>query len=196
MESKPFPIFPSPSQTDDTIEICSGPSTTPSARRKFRYLPSDGYTALRGKRPSTLIFARTQLAHRSCDGNQNTSTMSVKLRRRRIASSSRRKFKASQVASTIPRRIFIVTFIPCVQLQRRTQVDAMAAGLPALAAEKSHMSAIKTLARAVFHATTRHPNSITWQGSLVVPPWVRNGGFVANGIKVTVCAASLTCCLP
>ena len=72
-----------------------------------------------------------------------------------------------------------------LQVQRRTQVDAMSAGLPCMR-EKTYITATRVLARGTVHATTRNPTSITWSGAIVLPPCVRNGGFVASGIKVTV----------
>ncbi|KAJ3553979.1 hypothetical protein NM688_g3343 [Phlebia brevispora] len=72
-----------------------------------------------------------------------------------------------------------------VSLQRQTQVDALAAGMPTMR-ENTHIAAVKTLVRGVIHAMTRSSNSITWSGAVELPPSVRSGGFVGSGIKVNV----------
>lgn len=72
-----------------------------------------------------------------------------------------------------------------LDLQRRTQVDALSADMP-IVQEKTHITALKTLARGVAHTTTKNTNCVTWSGAIVLPPCVRNGGFVGSGIKVTV----------
>ncbi len=70
-------------------------------------------------------------------------------------------------------------------LLRNTQADALAAGMPILR-DSTHMVSTKTIARGMVHSSTRNSNSVTWAGAVVIPQCIRNSGFTARGIKVTV----------
>ncbi|KAI0784814.1 hypothetical protein C8Q75DRAFT_370701 [Abortiporus biennis] len=74
-----------------------------------------------------------------------------------------------------------------IQLQRRTTVDANAAGMGAFSKEKSHMVSSKFIGQGIIHSSTRNLNSITWSGTITVPSKVTIGGFSVSGIKVMDC---------
>ncbi|KAI0077848.1 hypothetical protein K474DRAFT_1749404 [Panus rudis PR-1116 ss-1] len=71
-----------------------------------------------------------------------------------------------------------------VYVQRRVQVDARTAGMP-IAEEKSHMLSIRCLAQGEIHNSSRGKKSMTWSGTITIPPTVCTGGFSASGVKVT-----------
>ena len=73
-----------------------------------------------------------------------------------------------------------------LSLQRRTQIDALAAGMPELAQGRTHIRAMDAIAQGSVHTTMRTADSMTWSGAICLPPTVLDGGFVASGIKVTV----------
>lgn len=88
-----------------------------------------------------------------------------------------RKRSGSSAASSSP---------VMVQLQRRSTVDAIAAGMP-IDEEKGHMTSMKMIGQGVIQGSNRGPSSITWSGMIVVPPKITSVGFTASGLKVLDC---------
>lgn len=81
----------------------------------------------------------------------------------------------------------IVRYPPPVRLllQRRTQVDVLAASLPCMQVPETHISASKHIASGAVQTVHRDGNKIVWSGSIMVPDRVKCGGFVAMGLHVT-----------
>jgi len=71
-----------------------------------------------------------------------------------------------------------------IQLQRRTLVDALAAGMVVLN-QKSHMLSCKAIGKGIVHSSSRTVNSVTWSGTILISPTITDGGFAASGIKVS-----------
>lgn len=71
-----------------------------------------------------------------------------------------------------------------VHVQRRTKVDALAAGMLA-ASDKTHMLSEKSIGQGYIHSSTRKFHSMTWSGVILIPSKITYGGFAASGIQVS-----------
>ena len=71
-----------------------------------------------------------------------------------------------------------------VRLQRRTTVDIVGSE------SQQQLTITKVLALGTIHSSTRNAKSVTWSGSIVLPPHVQCGGFSASGINIAVSSFS------
>ncbi|KAH8085415.1 hypothetical protein BXZ70DRAFT_559721 [Cristinia sonorae] len=66
-----------------------------------------------------------------------------------------------------------------VKIQRRTVVDIKLPG------NEHSVNTTRVLALGMIHTCTRGAKSVTWSGTITLPPTVQCGGFAASGITVT-----------